>query len=262
MITLRDDEAWLVDQMGIAGDSRARAVVVAVVGARGGAGASTLCAAVGLQAVAERLPCVLVDGDPLGGDLDLLLDVADEPGLRWDDLAQASGRLPASPLAAALPRRDDLALLCARHRCAIPAAATGAVLGALARGFDLVLVDVGHRLPLSGNPVLAQADVVLVATTADLRGVASGRRVVADLDAHGPPVRLVVRAGRSGSADPDEVARWLGVPLAARLPHDDKVGADGDRGDLVLRPSLRRASRAVLGAVAQVAGRAAAGVHA
>ena len=135
------------------------------------------------------------------------------------------------------------------------------MLGALARGFDLVLVDVGHWLPQPGSPVLAEADVVLVATTADLRGVASGRPVVADLDDHGPRVRLVVRAGRSGSADPDQVARWLGVPLAARLPHDAKVPADGDRGDLVLRSSLRRASRAVLGAVAQAAGRASEGVR-
>ena len=262
VITLRDDEAWLIDQMGLAGDGRARAVVVAVVGARGGAGASTLCAAVGLHAVTEHLSCVVVDADPRGGDLDLLLDVADEPGLRWDDLAQASGRLPASPLAHALPRRDGLALLCARHCGPVPAGAIGAVLGALARGFDLVLVDVPHWHAQSGSPALTLADVVLVATTADLRGVASARRVVSDLDDHGPPVRLVVRTGRSGSADPDQVSRWLGVPLAARLPYDAKICADGDRGDLVVRASLRRASRAVLSDVAEVAGRPAAGVHA
>ncbi|MGA7689701.1 MAG: septum site-determining protein Ssd [Jiangellales bacterium] len=280
VVTLRDDEDWLVEQMGVAGDGHARAAVVAVVGCRGGAGTSTLMAAVGRQAVAERLSCALVDADPGGADLDLLLDMAGEPGLRWDDLAEASGRLPASTLAAALPRNDGLALLCARdaataRRATLPqvVVATGvevspapppamtAVLGALARGFDLVLVDVPRGLPPTASPALALADLVLVSTTADLRGVAAGRRVVAALDDHGPPLRLVVRTGRSGSADPDQVAHWLGVPLAARVPYDQKVAADGDRGELVVRSSLRRASRAVLAEVAQVGGRVPIGTH-
>ncbi len=281
VITLRDDEHWLVEQMGVAGDGHARATVVAVVGCRGGAGASTLVAAVGRAAVDEGLSCVLVDTDPDGADLDLLLDMAGEPGLRWDDLAEAGGRLPATPLAAALPRNDGLALLCARDgavggraakRQAVlasgaegspaPPAAMTAVLGALARGFDLVLVDVGRGLPPTASPALALADLVLVTTTADLRGVAAGRRVVAGLADHGPSLRLVVRAGRSGSADPDEVAHWLGVPLAARFPFDPKVAADGDRGELVVRTSLRRASRSVLAELAQAAGGVPVGAHA
>lgn len=280
VVTLRDDEDWLVEQMGVAGDGHARGAVVAVVGCRGGAGTSTLVAAVGRQAVAERLSCVLVDADPDGADLDLLLDMAGEAGLRWDDLAEASGRLPASPLAAALPRSDGLALLCARDAATVgragkpqaglasgvevfpaPPAATTAVLGALARGFDLVLVDVPRGLPPTASPALALADLVLVTTTADLRGVAAARRVVAGLDDHGPPLRLVVRTGRSGSADPDQVAHWVGVPVAARVPYDPKVAADGDRGELVVRTSLRRASRAVLVEVAQLTGRAPVGAH-
>jgi secretion/DNA translocation related CpaE-like protein len=276
VVTLPADEGWLVEQMGVAGDGHGRAAVVAVVGCRGGAGSSTLAAAVARHAVAESLSCVLVDADPYGGDLDLLLDMTDDPGLRWDDLAAAGGRLPASPLAAALPRRDGVALLCARNvrpaqraggrgergdSLPAPAAAMGAVVGALVRSFDLVLVDVPRWLPLSAQPVLDVADVVLLMTTADLRGVAAGRRVVADLDDHGPPLRLVVRQGRSGSADPDEVARWLGVPLAARLTFDSKVLADGDRGDFVMRTSLRRAARAVLAEVAGLAGRVPSGTH-
>lgn len=280
VITLRDDEDQLVEQLGVAGDGHVRAAVVAVVGARGGVGASTLCAAVGRQAVAERLSCVLVDADPNGADLDLLVDMSTEPGLRWDDLAEASGRLPASPLAAALPRRDGLALLSARdaartsrggsrqagpaigpHVRPAPVAAMTAVLAALGRGFDLVLADVPGWLPPSASPVLAMADLVLVVTTSDLRGVAAGRRVVAGLDDLGPPLRLVVRTGRSGSADPDQVAHWLGVPLATRLATDPKVAADGDRGDLVVRTSLRRASRAVLAEVARRAGPVAVGAH-
>ena len=60
---------------------------------------------------AAGLRAVLVDGDPLGGGIDLVLGGEDVPGVRWPDLAGARGRVPPADLAAALPEVDALHVL-------------------------------------------------------------------------------------------------------------------------------------------------------
>ena len=79
--------------------------VVAVVGAGGGAGASTLAGAIALTAASIRFRpgTILVDGDPFGGGLDLLLGIESEEGLRWPDLVVEDGRVAAATLRDALP---------------------------------------------------------------------------------------------------------------------------------------------------------------
>lgn len=173
VVVLPDDQAWLVDQVAAAGEGRPTGVVLPVVGCRGGAGASTLVAALARQAVDVGLSCVVVDADPTGADLDVLLDMADEPGLRWPDLVVSGGRLPAEPLAAALPRRAGVAVLCAGMPADVPLLAgtrasqgsSGApapsswlpdgglapAVDALARAFDLVVLDVPRWLPGSAG---------------------------------------------------------------------------------------------------------------
>lgn len=74
--------------------------VVAVIGGRGGAGASLFAVALA-QAAADAL---LVDLDPWAGGIDLLVGGETAPGLRWPDLALQGGRLNWSAVRAALPR--------------------------------------------------------------------------------------------------------------------------------------------------------------
>jgi secretion/DNA translocation related CpaE-like protein len=66
-----------------------RGRVIAVTAGRGGGGASVFAAALA-QCAGEAL---LVDLDPCGGGVDLLLGVESVPGARWPELAAASGRL-------------------------------------------------------------------------------------------------------------------------------------------------------------------------
>ena len=54
---------------------------------------------------------LLVDGDPLGGGIDLVLGGESDRGLRWSDLLGAAGRVPAAALAEALPRAGGLSYL-------------------------------------------------------------------------------------------------------------------------------------------------------
>ena len=244
---LPEGAAWVAERMAAAEDSRRRGVVAGVVGCRGGAGASVLTAALAMQATADGLSTVVVDADPLGADLDLLLDMTDEPGLRWGDLAGSHGRLPAAPIAQALPQRAGVSLLCGLpgppH---VPGSAVVAsVLTALPRAFDLVLVDIPRWLP-AHDCCLQAASAVLLLTTDDLRGVATARRRASELTVGSTPVRLVVRAGKAAAMDPQELAERLDVPLAGVLRSDPRVAADVQRGDLLLRSSLRRTSRTLL----------------
>ena len=75
VITLPVNETQLVSML--ADDHTApgdqRGPVVAVIGARGGAGSSVLAGAVAMRSVQQRTASLLLDCDPLGGGLDLLL---------------------------------------------------------------------------------------------------------------------------------------------------------------------------------------------
>lgn len=260
---LPQDEGWLVEQLTQAGDRRATGVLAAVVGCRGGAGASTVVGALARQSVRDGLPAVVVDLDPGGADLDLLLDLADEPGLRWADLASARGRLPEGPLASALPQRDGVALLrsdpvtAAGVSAGVDPASVSVVVDALRRAFDLVLADVPRWCPDQARPVLDRADALVLVTTADARGVVAARRTAERLAAATRPTYLVVRTGRAAAIDPVDVATALDLPLTGLVRHNRRVAADAARGDLVVRPGLRRTARALLLQLATAAGGAA-----
>ena len=62
-------------------------LIVGVTGARGGAGASILASMLALTAARQGLRPLLVDGDPLGGGLDLMLGLEQADGLRCSGLA-------------------------------------------------------------------------------------------------------------------------------------------------------------------------------
>ena len=81
--------------------------------ARGGAGSSTLAAALALAAAVDR-DVLLVDGDLQGGGIDYLLGIESVSGARWPELSEASGLLPAAALAQALPTAGRVRVLAAR----------------------------------------------------------------------------------------------------------------------------------------------------
>ncbi len=91
---LPEGEGWLAARVERSVRGRAPAPLVAVVGGRGGAGASVLATALALTAARRDLEVTLLDLDPLGGGLDLLLGAEAAPGLRWGDLRHVTG-LPA-----------------------------------------------------------------------------------------------------------------------------------------------------------------------
>ena len=88
----------------------ATGVLLGVVGGSGGAGATTLACGLG-QVAADRGPTLVVDLDPLGPGCDRVLALDEAPGVRWDSLGTASGRLSGRSLREAVPRRNGLGVL-------------------------------------------------------------------------------------------------------------------------------------------------------
>src|SRR5690606_20420675 len=109
---LHTDQSWLVGRMADAVESPGDpGDVVCVVGGRGGAGASVTATALALTAMHMGRTPLLVDGDPLGGGIDLALGGEDAEGLRWPDLASTRGRVNGAALRSALPRLEQLTVL-------------------------------------------------------------------------------------------------------------------------------------------------------
>ena len=101
---LPDAETWLVGALADAVESPTDpGRMLAVLGGRGGAGASVFATAVAVAVAGSGRHAMLVDCDALGGGLDLALGAENVDGLRWSGLALGGGRVPAAALHAALP---------------------------------------------------------------------------------------------------------------------------------------------------------------
>jgi secretion/DNA translocation related CpaE-like protein len=245
VVFLPDAERWLVDALADAAEGRpGQATVVAVVGGRGGAGATTLACALAQTAGRRGLETLLVDADPLGGGLDVVFLAEDQPGLRWPDLASSRGRVPAGALGRALPRLADLALLSwdRSSTTQVPVDAARSVLAAARRSHDLVVVDVPRHLDDVGREVLASTSSALLVVPAEIRAVAGAARVAAQLSALCRDVRLVVRGPGPAGLTTAEVQRNLGLPLAGELRTEPGLARAAEEGR---PPGSRRGSRLV-----------------
>ncbi|MEX0426357.1 septum site-determining protein Ssd [Nocardioides sp. DS6] len=230
------------------GDSGPDGVVVGVLGGSGGAGATTFAAALGRAAAASG-PTALLDLDPLGPGVDRVLGLDDVAGVRWPELAQTSGRLGAKALREALPRAGRLGLLgwdSSDTRVPDPDVVRE-VLAAARRGHEMVVLDLPRALDEVTAELVTRCDLVLLVVSASVTGIAAAGRMVTRLPER-ERLRLVVR-GRG--ADPEVVARALGVPVLAAMP--DQRGLN-EAVDLGLGPG--RTGRGPLGrAVAEVLSR-------
>lgn len=249
VVTLPAQEAQLVAVIGDADESQRETHpggrVVAVIGGCGGAGASLLAAA--LAQSASR--ALLLDLDPWGGGIDLLMSADPEPGLRWPDLGVRGGRLAWSTVRAALPTLRGAAVLSAARHChELAAGPVDAVIEAGRRGGATVVCDLPRRLTESTETALGAADLVVLASRCDLRSGAATAALAPVLSAINPNVGLVVRGPAPGGLRAAEIAELAAVPLLATVRADarliDRVETDGLR--LQRRCGLAVAARSIL----------------
>ncbi|SDO98908.1 septum site-determining protein Ssd [Actinacidiphila guanduensis] len=253
VLSLPESESWLVERIADLADGTAGpALTVGVAGGRGGAGASTLACALAVAAAGSGRRTMLVDGDPLGGGLDILLGAERAGGLRWPDLADSRGRVDSGVLEASLPRLGSLSVLSWDRgaELGISAQAVRSVLGAARRRGGVVVVDLPRRMDDAVAEALAQIDVGLLVVPAELRAVAAASRVATAFCAVLDDLRVVARGPFGSGLDGSEIAALIGRPLAGELPPEPSLSGRTTAGappGTAARGPLARFSSTFLG---------------
>jgi secretion/DNA translocation related CpaE-like protein len=234
VVFLPDGESWLVEMLAESVEPvRFAGELVAVIGGRGGAGATTLAAALALTGSRLGRRTLLVDADPLGGGIDMVLGGESDAGVRWPDLGATRGRVPGSALMGALPRMNDLSVLSWDRSdvLRVPPEAMETVLEAGRRSCELLVADVPRSLDESGRIVMSLASLVLLVVPAEVRAAAAATRVATQLAPLCADLRLVVRGPAPSGLGTDEIVRALGLPLVGYLRPEPGLDLALERGE-------------------------------
>lgn len=208
-----------------------------IVGGSGGAGASVLACSLARSAAESGVSTVLIDADPLGGGLDVVLGCENLEGLRWPSLAASRGRLRPSTLQQALPRQGNLSVLSWDRQ---PVASLGNTTGEVAEGvfdavitaaqqaFDLVVVDLPRHAPVEWA---TSCHHITVVTPGRVRAAVAAAAVAARMCAIHSSVRIAVRESGKSGVDPTLLASTVGLELAGAYRDDPNLAEQLDRGE-------------------------------
>ncbi len=247
---LPEAAAWLAEHLGRSRDPDPGGLLLGVTGGCGGAGASTAAVWLAQEAAVHGVRTLLVDGDSRGGGLELCLAAEDAPGLRWPDLAGASGSIGTGQLSDSLPVAGGFSFLSwpgSRDRSPdVEPGAVAAVLDAARRGFELIIVDIGRGTESLGS-FAWDCDRILLVAPAQLRAAVATARLLQEL----PPVdtALVIRGNAGAALDGPLIAESLGLPLHCVLPELRGTAAAAELGRLLefgKRKAVRRFAESVL----------------
>jgi len=202
--------------------------IIGVVGGSGGVGASVLTAAIAVRAAQAGLRPVCLDGDRLGGGLDVTLGVEQERGVRWPDLAGARGRINGSELLARLPCVDGAWVLSFDRARDVPLVAevVREVLLALSAVVDVIVVD----LPRPDHEMFAalapSVDAMVLLAGSGICDLAGASAIAEHLIQACPDVWLCLRTSGKGSHFADTVAGALDLPLLAAVREEPSLADD------------------------------------
>jgi secretion/DNA translocation related CpaE-like protein len=247
VIELPDGAPWLFERFGRSLDEPTAGELVVVVGAAGGAGTSTLAAALTRYVADDGRRSVLVDLDPQGGGIDLLVGAEDQVGARWDELAGISGRVDERVLVPALPVISKLPVLSWQADSEIEPDpnAVGHVLDALLRQPGVVVVDAGRATDPRAQLALTRSSRVVLLVPLRVRAVSAARAHIRSLAGTTPAI--VVRQPSPGGLNAGDASAALGLDVAAVLA-DDRRRAEVEElgGPIPSSSAWRRVCEAVL----------------
>ena len=207
--------AWLSDRL----VPRPTGPLLAVVGAVGGAGATTLSIACAAGAGPD---CLLVDADPLSVGMDLALGLPETSTGGWSAVPQTSEPLVEESFRAAFPVLQDLTVVTGPS----PAVGDDRVANVLRVGrehFRRTVVDLGRD-----PSAVAAGDLVVIVTPATLSGVVASRRLIGRLATD----RVLVGVRPTPWLSARDAGEQLGVPFR-ELPRIARAAEMADCGDLL-----------------------------
>lgn len=197
--------------------------VVALAGAKGGVGTTTVALQLALTAVRlgrDRSVC-LVDLDLQAGDVGVMIDVSHRRSVL--DLTDVSGEISAAALeTSTYLHSSGLRVLLApaegERGEEVSAAAARRVVGALKSTYDVVVIDCGTIVTEAGAAAVDAADEVLVVATPDVPAVRGANRLGAlwrrlGLTTDGTRL-LVNRTSRGNDVQPDLMRKVVELPIA------------------------------------------------
>ncbi|KXK01881.1 MAG: putative pilus assembly ATPase CpaE [Nitrospira sp. OLB3] len=203
--------------------------VVAVIGARGGVGTSTVATnlAMSVQQMNQQEPVALMDLDLLGGDLGMFLDLRTTQGLKHlsKDISRLDETIVKSTL---VSHGSGLQLLPSGYEgfeemLHMPGS-TMRVIGILRAMHRHVLVDCGHVLDPAVKEALDCSDQIIVVTTLSLSAIRRTKRLLEVLrTASYPPGKMGVVVNRYVSDQKEflgETEDLLGMSIAGLIPND------------------------------------------
>ena len=224
-------------------------IVVAVAGACGGAGTSTVAAAVARRLRSVTARGMLLDLVSPGGGIEVTLGIEAQPGARWPELADARGDVDGRAVIDALPTWGQLPVLSVSRLALDPPSddVIVDVASALLRSGESLVLD----LPTPGawtpaiRAMLADADHILLVAPLTLSGAAGLVALegqVRKIRRSGEPSRvsLITNGSAPGAVDAADLAELTGLPAIAQLRHDRTLAGRLERGE---GPAVGRGSR-------------------
>ena len=202
--------------------------IIGVVGGSGGVGVSVLTAAIAVRAARAGLRTACLDGDRLGGGLDVTLGIEQERGVRWPDLAGARGRIDGPELLRRLPAVDGVAVLSfdRARDVRLTAEIVHEVLNALSVAADLVVVDLPRPDHEDFGALAPSVEAMVLLAGSGICDLAGASAIAEHLIRACPNVWLCLSTSGRGSHFADTVAGALDLPLLAVIREEPSLAAD------------------------------------
>ncbi|MCI5825701.1 MAG: hypothetical protein MR006_03465 [Arcanobacterium sp.] len=213
-LDVRRDSDHILELLAAVG-ATIRGKVVGVVGAHGGAGASTLAASMARELARTHSGVALLDMDPASAGIELLLSLVGVPGKRWADI-HGQGALLAGRLNSALPLWHGVRVLCADERASIPCTAEigPSAIAAISQMNSWTVVDLPTVALVPGSfayPALEWCDYLFVATRSDAVHLAGTHTLLSRINSG--TLTSVVAIGVSSKNEGAHIAQMLDVEM-------------------------------------------------
>lgn len=230
VVTIPDSREWLVENLSEQVSSKG--LSVALVPASGGVGTSTVACGLAYHARQIFSDVALVDLDQSSASLDIAFGLENHKGMRWQDFAELSGSINGNDIYRSLPSRDNVGLLThGQMTLAERPIPKSLVLDKLKEACELVVIDFPKASDKDFSfEELSKCNLVLVVTSATVRGCATAKRSIARLAGYANQVELVVRNVSGSNLDPMHIAELLNTPLASVINTDARIVEQIEQG--------------------------------